>query len=143
MLLDQIDALLFRMGLRKLPFSDAGPRPQQQAEGKGIEVLEYGPQAWYLLSDGDRLYLDVNCNHSFVGYSFTMQLNLEEVAEYRRRRRAYIDELAHAIQRSAPGISGTGSIYKERLVAAEVSAEVNDAIRVWLAASASGCARKR
>ena len=99
-----------------------------------MEVLEYGPQAWYLLRDGQQLYLDVNCNHSFAYYSFTMQLNSDEAAKYRRRGRAYLDELAQAIQYSAPGVSASASIYKARLVTSEAGAQVNDAIRSWLAA---------
>ncbi|WP_343662387.1 hypothetical protein [Ralstonia sp.] len=93
-----------------------------------MEVLENGPQAWYLLRDGQQLYLDVNCSHSFVEYSFTMLLNSKEAAQYRRRGRAFLDELAHTIQFSAPGVSGTLSIYKERLVAPGVIAQVNKAI---------------
>ncbi|UGS89775.1 hypothetical protein KOL96_17610 [Ralstonia wenshanensis] len=101
-----------------------------------MEVLEYGPQGWYLLRDGQQLYLDVDCNHSFVGYSFTMQLNSVEAAKYWRQGRGYLNELAQAVQYSAPGVSGSGSIYKGRLVAAEVSTRANDAIRLWLAACA-------
>lgn len=102
--------------------------------GVGVEVLEYGPQAWYLLRDGQELYLDVNCNHSFAYYSFTMQLNSDEAAKYRRRGRAYLGELAQAIQYSAPGVVGSASRYKDRLVAAETSIHVSDAIRLWLEA---------
>ncbi|MGA4081093.1 hypothetical protein ACI2VA_04250 [Ralstonia nicotianae] len=96
-----------------------------------MEVLDYGPQAWYLLRDEQELYLDVNCNHSFVGYSFTMQLNREEAAKYQRHGRAYLDQLAQAVQYSAPGVSASQSIYKDRLVEPEVSARANDAIRLW------------
>ena len=98
-----------------------------------MEVLEYGPHAWYLLRDGQQLYLDVNCNHSFAYYSFTMQLNNDEAAKYRRRGGPYLDELAHAIQYSAPGVSGSRSIYTDRLAAPEITAEVNNAIKLWLA----------
>ena len=102
-----------------------------------MEVLEYGPQAWYLLRDGQQLYLDVNCNHSFAYYSFTMELNSDEAAKYRRRGRAYLDELAHTIQYSAPGVSGSGSLYKDRLVCPEAALRINDAIRQWLHADRS------
>lgn len=98
-----------------------------------MEVLEYGPHAWYLLRDGQQLYLDVNCNHSFAGYSFTMQLNSDEAAMYRRRGGPYLDELADAIQYSAPGVSGSGSIYTARLAPPEITTEVNSAIKLWLA----------
>jgi hypothetical protein len=99
--------------------------------GVGVEVLEHAAHDWYLLWDGQQLYLDVNCNHSFVGYSFTMQLNVDEAATYRRRGRPYLDELAQAIQYSAPGVSGSRSIYKGRQVEPAASAQVNDAIRQW------------
>lgn len=98
--------------------------------GVGVEVLEYGPQAWYLLREGRHLYLDVNCSHSFVGYNFTMQLNSDEAAKYRRRGRVYVDELAQAIQYSAPGVSGNCSRYKDRLVAPQAAARVNEAIKL-------------
>lgn len=101
--------------------------------GVRVEVLEYGPQAWYLLRDGQQLYLDVDCNHSFAYYSFTMRLNSDEAAQYWRRVRAYLDELARAIQHSAPGVSGSRSIYKDRLVVADTSTKANEAIQLWLA----------
>lgn len=79
------------------------------------------------------MYLDVNCNHSFAGYSFTIQLNSDEAAKYRRKGRAYLDELAQAIQYSAPGVLGSRSIYKDRLAPSDVTAQINDAIRLWQA----------
>ena len=108
-------------------------RDDKNELGVGVEVLEYGPQTWYLLREGQQLYLDVNCNHSFACYSFTMQLNGDEAAKYRRRRRAYLDELAQAIQYSAPGASESRSMYKDRPVVSVVRVQVNDAIRLWLA----------
>lgn len=108
------------------------PVPDHKSKmGVGVEVLEYGPQAWYLLGEGQQLYLDVNCNHSFVQYSFTMQLNSNEAAKYRRRGRAYLDELAHAIQYSAPGVSGNRSIYENRGVPPETISRLNEAISLW------------
>lgn len=90
-----------------------------------------------MLRDGQQLYLDFDCNHSFVGYSFTMQLNSDEAANYRRRGRAYLDELAQAIQYSAPGVSGSGSIYKDRFLTPEAASRVNDVIKLWLHAEDS------
>lgn len=101
--------------------------------GVDVEVLEYGPQTWYVLRDGQQLYLDVSCNHSFAYYSFTMQLNSDEAAKYRRRGGPYLDDLAHGIQHSAPGVSGSRSIYTDRLAAPEITTEVNNAIKLWLA----------
>jgi hypothetical protein len=114
------------------------PVPGSKNElGVGVVVLEYGPQAWYLLRDGPQLYLDVNCNHSFVSYSFTMQLHRDEAAKYRRQGRAYLDELAQVIQYAGPGSSDGLSAYKVRNLAPDVSARVNGGIKLWLSAKES------
>lgn len=99
-----------------------------------MEVLEYGPHAWYLLGDGQQMYLDVNCNHSFAYYSFTMQLNSGEVAKYRRQGIAYLDKLAQDVQHSAPGEVGSASSYKHRVVPPHVGEAATIAIKKWRAA---------
>lgn len=99
--------------------------------GGGVVVLEYGPQAWYLLRDGQQLYLDVNCNYSFVGYSFTMELNSDEAAKYRLHGIAYLDKLAQGVQQSSPCGIGSASSYKPRLVRSHVSEAATIAIKKW------------
>ncbi|WP_296223238.1 hypothetical protein [Ralstonia sp. UBA689] len=101
-----------------------------------MNVLDHEPQGWYLLKDEWGLYLDVNCNHSFAGYSFMMRLDFDEATKYLRQGRRYLNQLAQAVQKSAPGISGSQSPYKDRMAPSDVNARANDAIRQWQAANA-------
>ena len=98
-----------------------------------MKVLDHEPQGWYLLKDEQGLYLDVNCNHSFAGYSFMMRLDFDEAKKYLRQGRHYLNQLAQAVQKSAPGVAGNQSPYKDRMAPSEVNDKANEAIRQWQA----------
>jgi hypothetical protein len=79
-----------------------------------LRVLDHEPQFWFLLQDSGALFLDVACSHGAVGYGFLMELNEEEVREYKADGHPYLCRLAEAINYSAPGVRGNSSPYKER-----------------------------
>jgi hypothetical protein len=99
-----------------------------------MRVSDHSPQRWFLLEDAGELFLDVNCNHSFVGYDFMIRLSAEEAAEYRAKGKIYLDRLAQEIQDSAPVLAVSKSPYKNRAVTPAHRAESLEAIKVWLAA---------
>ena len=39
-----------------------------------MKVIDHEPQSWFLLEKDRAIFLDANCNHSFYGYTFTLQL---------------------------------------------------------------------
>ncbi|EJE53905.1 hypothetical protein PMI14_01206 [Acidovorax sp. CF316] len=103
-----------------------------------MNVIDHEPASWFLVQHGDQLLLDVNCHHSFVSYSVLVALSEEETSLYRQRGHAYLNELAHAIHYSAPGVAGSRSPYKERNVDREFGAQVMAAIQAHRAQQAAG-----
>lgn len=100
-----------------------------------MEVLDHARAAWYLLSDGDALLLDVNCNHSAFGYSVLIELDAAERAQWELDGRDYLDTLSHEIHFSAPIVSkppwGEPSPYRARDLSRTRGDEVLAAIRRW------------
>lgn len=96
-----------------------------------MKVLDHEPCSWFLLENQDALLLDANCNHSFVGYDFLIQLTPGEIDEYLRRGRAYLDWLSGDIQNSAPILIGSKSVYKGRDLSSAHREQVNTAIDAW------------
>ncbi len=76
-----------------------------------VDDEHYG---WVLLEEDGRFYLDVLCSLSAVDYLFLLRLSDEEVALWRNRGTAYLDDLAYRIHYSAPGVQGSRSPYKRR-----------------------------
>ena len=98
-----------------------------------MNVIDHEPASWYLVQHADMLLLDVNCSHSFVSYSVLIALNAEETALYTHQGHAYLNELAHAVHYSAPGVVGSQSPYKDRNVDREFGAQVSRAIAAFRA----------
>lgn len=96
-----------------------------------MEVIDHEPQFWFLLQDSTDLLLGVSCEHSFVGYSFLMKLNQEEVDGYRGRGRDRLTELAREINFSAPIARGSSSPYKSRNIQSLRGEEVLVAVSAW------------
>ena len=99
-----------------------------------MHVIDHEPASWILVLHGPSLLLDVNCSHSFVSYSFLLQLNEAEAALYAERGRDYLHDLAHAIHHSAPGVAASHSPYKARNVDRVFGTEVMAAIQTHRAA---------
>ncbi|WHA40416.1 hypothetical protein [Agrobacterium larrymoorei] len=79
-----------------------------------MKVLDDEPWGWHLLEDGDTLYLDAHCSHSFIDYSVIIALNEAERAAYQAEGRTYLNKLAHEIHYSAPGVIGSQSRFRSR-----------------------------
>jgi len=96
-----------------------------------MNVIDLEPQFWFLLEDGDALFLDANCNHSFVGYSFMIRLSPDEVALYTARGRGYLSDLAQQVQDSAPILAVSRSPFKGRDVSSAHAEAVMEAVARW------------
>jgi hypothetical protein len=98
-----------------------------------MKVLGHKPQAWYLLEEGDGLYLDVLCSNSFFIYEVLIALNDEERGRYASEGRNYLSRLAHEIHSSVPGSVKSNSPYKDRNLGGNrgLSQTVSAAISVW------------
>jgi len=96
-----------------------------------MKVVDYEPQCWFLLDDNGELFLDANCNHSFIGYDFLLQLDASEAAKFRSEGRAYLSRLAQDIHYSAPIVAASNSPYKSRDRSAEYSERVTAAVKAW------------
>lgn len=98
-----------------------------------MKVIDHSPQFWYLLQDASDLILTVSCEHSFVGYDFTMKLNSNEITKYKQLGSAYLSELAEAINYSCPIARGSSSVFKERNIDAQYSDAIGQAVENWQA----------
>lgn len=94
-----------------------------------MKVIDFEESGWFLLSKGDRLFLDSNCNHGVFGYSFLIELNEDEIQRYRQEGRRYLSELAHSVHYSAPIVANSKSQYKDRGVDKIFGDEVSKAIQ--------------
>jgi hypothetical protein len=95
-----------------------------------MKVLDYEHYSWFLLQEGEDFILDVNCNHSFIGYSLVMKLSHEEIARYQTEGRNYLSWLAHEVHYSAP-IVNPNSPYKSRDISKDYSQKITDTIVAW------------
>ena len=99
-----------------------------------MNVIDHGPQVWFLIRDGDALLLDARCSHGAADYSWLIELNAAERAAHASRGHAYVDELAQAIHESAPGVLGNRSPYRDRKVGPERAAAAHESIMNWVRA---------
>lgn len=98
-----------------------------------MNVIDHAPASWFLLQHEGALLFDVHCSHSFVSYTVLIALNAQETALYAQKGHAYLDELAHAIHYSAPGVVGSQSPYRDRNVDREFGAQVSQSIAAFRA----------
>lgn len=100
-----------------------------------MRVVDHEPQWWFLLEENGSLFLDVNCNQSFVGYDFLLELNAEEHGAYKHEGREFISRLAAKIQDSAPIVKGSTSRFKGRDLSRTYSDKVTKAVESWRASA--------
>ena len=68
-----------------------------------MQVIDHEPGSWFLLQDGEAVYLDVLCDRGMVSFCVDIQLNPEERELYARDGREYIVSLAdELLARSDP-----------------------------------------
>lgn len=96
-----------------------------------MKVIDHEPTSWFLLQDGDQLYFDVHCSHSFVGYSVLVALDEDETSTLHQRGRRYLDQLAEDINFSAPVAGGDRSPYKARDLSRTHGQRVTEAVMSW------------
>lgn len=97
-----------------------------------MKILDHEPQFWLLAEEGGSLFLDANCNHSFVGYSFMIELSPQELTEYKTKGHGYLSWLAQDIQNTAPILAASNSPYKGRDVSEEYAGQLASAIENWI-----------
>ena len=89
-----------------------------------MQVLDEEPYGWVLLQEGETLYLNAFCSHSFFDYMFLMALNATERARFERDGRDYLTKLAYDVHYSAPAVKGSRSPFKTRNLTPMLGAEV-------------------
>ena len=97
-----------------------------------MTVVDHEPNGWFLVRDGERLLLDVNCSHSAISYQFLLELNTSERAAYAARGHIFISELAMKVQDSAPGAIGNASPYRERNLRGADQLMVDEVTIAWV-----------
>lgn len=95
-----------------------------------MRVLDHAPAAWFLFEEGQRLYLDVSCNHHIVGYTVLISLDDEELGRFRSEGRPFLDELSADIQHSGAGVLPT-SPYTARDLTRTLGKDVMRAVEAW------------
>lgn len=97
-------------------------------------VLDEEHYRWFLLEEDGQLYLYAVCSHSAVDYLFLLKMNEKEVSLFRENGRTHLDDLAHGIHYSAPGVRGSSSPYKARsLVMTPERERADEAVNEWQA----------
>jgi len=96
-----------------------------------MKVIDREPSLWFLLSDEDDLILDVYCNHSAFGYSWTLILQDHECESYHKKGREALSQLALQIQTSAPILKESASPFKDRMVSKKLEKQIEETIRLW------------
>lgn len=97
-----------------------------------MRVLEGEPAAWFLLSDGSGLYLDVNVSISAVAFGLLIQLTGDERARLGERGRDFAGELATGIANSPR------AYYPRNITSREVHEQVTAAVVAWRRETGSG-----
>ncbi|WP_420479450.1 hypothetical protein [Brevundimonas sp. FT23028] len=95
-----------------------------------MRVLDHAPAAWFLFEEGQRLYLDVSCNHHIVGYTVLISLDDEEARRFRNEGRPFLDELSADIQQSGAVVSPT-SPYTARDLTRTLGEDAMRAVDEW------------
>jgi hypothetical protein len=96
-----------------------------------MKIIDHESQFWFLAQEGIQLFLDVSCEYSFVGYSFLMLLNEDEIRGYKSEGRSYLSKLAEAINFSCPIARESSSRFKERNIQSLRGEDVLNAVRTW------------
>ncbi|MCB1624854.1 MAG: hypothetical protein KDI32_09725 [Pseudomonadales bacterium] len=94
-------------------------------------VIDHEPHSWFLFEHEEKLFLDANCSHSFLGYSFMIELHEDECSKYRQYGRGYLTELAQSIHNSVPILKDSKSIYKGRDVTQHYLGLTQSALQAW------------
>jgi len=115
---------LFGVGMHDMPAAFTS--------GGAMQVIDHEPGGWFLVQDGEKLFLDVNCSHGAVSYDFVMELNDRERSGYAMEGRTFIAALAEKVQSSAPGVRGSPSPYGHRHLQGNVRVKLDECTIAWI-----------
>ena len=96
-----------------------------------MEVVDCDPYAWFLLGDGDRLYLDARVARSAVEWTVVVELTAEERAAYATQGKPALDALAASIDL-------VPERYSARNLRATLGESITRTIVAWRQAGAPG-----
>ncbi|MEG0984226.1 hypothetical protein [Algoriella sp.] len=63
-----------------------------------MKVIHHEPLFWFFIKDKNSFFIDVNCSHSFFGFTVLIELDEIEVSQYRIQGKQYLNDLANNIQ---------------------------------------------
>ncbi len=128
------------------PVEEWGDEARQAAARSAMRYVDHHSGGWFLVQQGERLYLDARYSYSAViDDSALIELDASEREGYRARGHAYLSELAERIHMSGPYQSDSPyyarDLYRRggepgRDYRGEVSAAIVN--HTWLAAQRSG-----
>ncbi|QEM82615.1 hypothetical protein [Halomonas binhaiensis] len=98
-----------------------------------MKVIDHEDQSWFLFEHDGTLLLDVNCSHSFVGYTYLIALNDDELAAYEKGGHEYLSALAHDVHYTAPIVEDSQSPFRGRDLSRQYSELTMEAVRQWRA----------
>ena len=96
-----------------------------------MKIIDCEPDDWFLYEHKGKLLLEANCNHSFFGYIYTIELNPIELETYKKGGHEYISNLSHEIHDSAPAAIDSKSEFKGRNVQDTYSKLTDVAYKAW------------
>ncbi len=88
-----------------------------------MDLIDQEDGAWFLLADGDALFLDVACQRSAVGFSVLIELTADE-------RRAFVLEGHEAVDRLAIQVAALPDAFFDRQTLGR-GHDVLDAVLRW------------
>lgn len=95
-----------------------------------MKVIQRG-STWFLYGEGDSIFIEALCSHGPADYHFTIELNAGELNRYKESGNEYLNKLAYEIHYSAPGVTGSRSIYRERDVSRQYADKFKEAYLAW------------
>ncbi|CAG9296971.1 hypothetical protein [Celerinatantimonas diazotrophica] len=98
-----------------------------------MKVIDTEEQRWFLFEHEKKLYLDANCSHSFLSYTYMIELNESELKLYQLEGRAFLNRLCHDIHYSVPIAKESQSAFKGRDVTQQFSKLASEALAKWSA----------
>lgn len=85
------------------PVEQWGSAERQAVAQQAMQYFDHEPGSWFLVQQGDRLYLDARYSYSAViDSSALIELDPSEREAYRKGGHTYLGELAYRIHMSAP-----------------------------------------
>ncbi|GAT72540.1 hypothetical protein MHM582_1014 [Microbacterium sp. HM58-2] len=85
------------------PVERWGSAERQAAAHAAMQYVDHSPGAWFLVRQGERLYLDARYSYSaLIDTSALIELDASERESYRRGGHTYLGELAYRIHMSGP-----------------------------------------